>query len=324
MSKFFNETHKLPHPAGRGPRVVKGEIDVQDLVGALKRNLDNPARNSPQSGDLNPKPLLASRPGDDLAPQVAAARLQNSALVRLPREDGRSFLSRQYSTDLQAAVEAYRTLRTRLLKQQTKHGMRSMAVTSTAQGEGKTLTTLNLALCYSAIQDRSVLLIDSDLRTKGLSTLLGLHQFAGLGDILEKKIPYESAIVRTDYPNLYILPAGTSAVPPAELFSKPEWKELVAWSGEAFQMTLADSPPVLDLADTELIIAVCESLLLVTRSGKTRRPDLIHSLDHVDKKKLVGVVFNGCRQAAARSYYKYSHSGQTHSADVVVNAETNG
>lgn len=311
MSKFFNETHKLAHTTGRGSRMVKSEIDVQDLVGALKKNLDTPARSSSQSGDLNPKPLLASRPNDELAPQVAAGRLQNSALVRLPRQDGRSFLSRQYNADLQAAVEAYRTLRTRLLKQQSKHGMRSMAVSSTAQGEGKTLTTLNLALCYAAIQDHAVLLVDSDLRTKGLSTLLGLHQFVGLGDILEKKIPYESAIVRTDYSNLYILPAGTSAVPPAELFSKPEWKEFVAWSGETFQMTLADSPPVLDLADTELIISVCESLMLVTRSGKTRRRALIDALDHVDRKKLVGVVFNDCRQAAARSYYKYSHSGRT-------------
>lgn len=321
MSKFFNETHKLAHMAGRGSRMVKSEIDVQDLVGALKKNLDTPARSSSQSGDLNPKPLLASRPNDELAPQVAAGRLQNSALVRLPRQDGRSFLSRQYNTDLQAAVEAYRTLRTRLLKQQSKHGMRSMAISSTAQGEGKTLTTLNLALCYAAIQDRAVLLIDSDLRTKGLSTLLGLHQFVGLGDILEKKIPYESAIVRTDYSNLYILPAGTSAVPPAELFSKPEWKEFVAWSGETFQMTLADSPPVLDLADTELIISVCESLLLVTRSGKTRRRALIDALDHVDRKKLVGVVFNDCRQAAARSYYKYSHSGRTQTAEPVTREE---
>ncbi|MGE5323720.1 MAG: CpsD/CapB family tyrosine-protein kinase [Actinomycetota bacterium] len=322
MSKFFNETHKLAH-AGRGPRVVKPELDVQDLVGTLKKNLDSPARPSSHPGDLNPKPLLSSRVGEELAPQVAATRLQNAALVRLPRGDGKSFLSRQYNADLQAAVEAYRTLRTRLLKQQSKHGMRSMAVSSTAQGEGKTLTTLNLALCYSAIQDRSVLLIDSDLRTKGLSTLLGLHQFAGLGDILEKGIPCESAIVRTDYSNLYILPAGTSAVPPAELFSKPEWKEFLAWSSETFQMTLADSPPVLDLADTELIISVCESLLLITRSGKTRRQALSDALDHVDRKKLVGVVFNDCRQAAARSYYKYSHSGRAQSAEPLV-PESNG
>lgn len=321
MSKFFNETNQAVRQAGNGSRAIKSDVDIQELVGTLKKNIEGLARTSSNGSDLNPKPLLAPRTTEEVAPQVAAARLQNCRPVRLPREDGRSFLSRQYNSDLQAAVEAYRTLRTRLLRLQTKHGMRSLAISSTAQGEGKTLTSLNLGLCYSTIQERSVLLIDSDLRTKGLSSLLGFHQYVGLSDLLENNIPYESAILRTDRPNFYLLSAGTSTVPPAELFSRPAWKEFLAWSGETFQLTLADAPPVLDLADTELILGACETMLLITRSGKTRRQALTDVLSRLDSKKLLGVVFNDCHQAAARSYYKYSHLGQKQPAEPILNDE---
>jgi capsular exopolysaccharide synthesis family protein len=198
-------------------------------------------------------------------------------------------------------------LRTRLLKKQAKSGMRSLAITSTAQGEGKTFTSLNLALCYANLQDRSVLLIDSDLRTQGLSALLGFADLTGLGDILDGSCSYESAILRTDYPNLYFLPAGTSPVPAAELFSKAKWKEFITWCGETFQTTLADSPPVLDLADTELIVGACEGVLLVTRAGKTRRHALAKVINQVDAKKLAGVVFNDCKEAATKNYYRYGY-----------------
>jgi len=306
MSKFFNETRKALQQPSRAPRPDGQEIDVQELVGALKESMEHRSQHSPGVTEINLKPLFAPPGGDEIASQVAAGRLQNCRVVRLPRNDEKSFLATRYNADMQAAVEAYRTLRTRLLKEQAKRGMRSLAVSSTAQGEGKTLTTLNLALCYSHLQNRSVLLVDGDLRTKGLSHMLGLQQFVGLGDILENGSPYNSAVLRTDFPDLYVLPAGTSSTPPAELFSRAAWKEFVAWGGETFQMMFTDAPPVLDLADTELIIGACESVLLVTRAGKTKRQALAKVLGQVDTRKLAGVVFNGCSEAAAKNYYRYS------------------
>ena len=309
MSKFFNETRRALQQVGRAPRPAGEEIDVQELVGALKESMDRGSQNSPGAAELSMKPLLVPPDGDEIASQVAAGRLQHCRIVRLPRNDEKSFLATRYNADLQAAVEAYRTLRTRLLKVQAKQGIRSLAVTSTAQGEGKTLTALNLALSYSHLQYRSVLLVDGDLRTKGLSRMLGLHQFAGLSDILDTGCSYNSVVLRTDFPDLYVLPAGTSSTPPAELFARTGWKEFAAWSGETFQMMLIDSPPVLDLADTELIVGACESVLLVTRAGRTKRQVLTKVLDQLDSKKLVGVVFNGCEEAAAKNYYRYSAAG---------------
>ncbi|HET7871803.1 MAG TPA: CpsD/CapB family tyrosine-protein kinase [Terriglobales bacterium] len=307
MSKFFNETRKAvqQQPNNGGPRPAGQEIDIQELVGAVKDGIDR-RQAGPVAAEAKLKPLLAgTATADEVASQLAAGRMQQCRVVRLPRNDEKSFLATQYNQDLQAAVEAYRTLRTRLLKAQAKTGARSLALSSTAQGEGKTLTALNLGVCLSHLR-RSVLIVDGDLRTKGLSRMLGLQQFTGLGDILESGLSYQSAILRTDFPDLYVLPAGTSATPPAELFSRTAWKDFVAWSGETFQTMVIDAPPVLDLADTELILAACESILLVVRSERTKRQALAKMLGQVDAKKLAGVVFNACDEAAAKNYYRYS------------------
>jgi Mrp family chromosome partitioning ATPase len=96
---------------------------------------------------------------------------------------------------MQSAVEAYRTLRTRLVKQQTRNGARSLVVTGSTQGEGKTLTTFNLALCYAKIENWPVLLVDADLRTRGLSNLAGDPDSPGLAEILENGGSYQSAIL---------------------------------------------------------------------------------------------------------------------------------
>jgi protein-tyrosine kinase len=310
MSKFFNETRKAvqqQQPNGN-PRPAGQELDIQELVGVVKEGIER-RQAAPAGAEAKLKPLLATTGAtaatDEVASQLAAGRMQQCRVVRLPRTNEKSFLATQYNQDLQAAVEAYRTLRTRLLKAQARTGARSLALSSTAQGEGKTLTALNLGVCLSHLR-RSVLIVDGDLRTKGLSRMLGLQQFTGLGDILESGLSYPSAILRTDFPDLYVLPAGTSATPPAELFSRPGWKDFVAWCGETFQMMVIDAPPVLDLADTELILGACESILMVVRSGKTKRQALTKVLGQVDPKKLAGVVFNACDEAAAKNYYRYS------------------
>jgi capsular exopolysaccharide synthesis family protein len=284
---------------------VAAKVDVRERLDTVKERGTLERETVANAIQAVPKGLLAQVGGDGIAQPAEACRLQDCRKIRLPRDNQKTFLAREYNTDLQAAVEAYRTLRTRLLSRQAKLGLRSLAVTGTAPGEGKTLTSLNLALCYSHLPDRSVLLVDGDLRTKGLSTLLGLQQLVGLSDILETGRPYESAVLGTDLSNLYILPAGTSMVPSAELFSFERWKQVIAWGCANFEMTLVDSPPVLELADTELILSVCDSALLVMRAGNTKRNALAKVLDQIDSKKLVGTVFNGYNDKDAKRYYQY-------------------
>jgi protein-tyrosine kinase len=309
MSRFFNETRKALQQEraasnGSGPM----NLDVQEAVDALKSDMEKEVRTAPVIAATNLGPLLgALERTSEIGAQVAAARLEKCRTIRLPRHEEKSFLAAQYNPSMQAAVEAYRSLRTRLVKRQTEQGTRSMVITSAEQGEGKTLTSLNLGLCYANIQNWPVLLVDADLRTRGLSRLIGDPDSPGLGQVLESGCPYESGILATSTPNLYVLPAGEASTPPPELFASLRWKEFVGWCGESFKLMIIDAPPVLDLADFELITAQCESVLLIVRARKTHRESLNKIKGQLDPKKLVGVVVNSSESDHRNGYYRYGY-----------------
>jgi protein-tyrosine kinase len=308
MSKFFNETRNAQKV---NPVPATANVDIQELVGALKQNMESNGSAASHAGEVDLENLLQPlKESHDVASQVAAVRLENCRSIRLPRTEERSFLVSQYNPAMQAAVEAYRTLRTRLVKQQTRNGARSLVVSSSAQGEGKTLTVFNLALCYAKIENWPVLLVDADLRTRGLSNLAGDPESPGLAEVLEKDCPYQSAVLRTDVPSLYVLPAGETSASPSELFSGPRWKEFIGWASESFRLILVDSPPVLSLADFELIAAPCESVMVVARARKTARESLSKVLSQVDPRKLAGVVLNGVEEPVDSGYYRYSSAAK--------------
>ncbi|HEV7551287.1 MAG TPA: CpsD/CapB family tyrosine-protein kinase [Candidatus Angelobacter sp.] len=308
MSKFFNETRNVRKP---NSVPATANIDIQDLVGSLKENLDGNGTATSHCGEINLQHLLQPlEESHEVARQVTAERLENCRSIRLPRTEERSFLVSQYNPAMQAAVEAYRTLRTRLVKQQTRNGARSLVVTSSAQAEGKTLTVFNLAICYAKIENWPVLMVDADLRTRGLSILAGDPESPGLAEILEKDCSYQSAVLRTDIPGLHILPAGETNASPSELFSGQRWKEFMGWAAESFRLVLVDSPPALNLADFELIAASCESVMVVARARKTARESLTKVLAQVDPRKMTGVVFNASEETPENGYYRHATVGK--------------
>jgi capsular exopolysaccharide synthesis family protein len=304
MSKFFNETRST-HTSSPVPTTAN--VDIQELVGSLKQSMESNGSSVSHSGELDLSQLMNPlKESHVAAAEVVAARLENCRSIRLPRTEERSFLVSQYNPTMQSAVEAYRTLRTRLVKQQTRNGARSLVITGSTQGEGKTLTTFNLALCYAKIENWPVLLVDADLRTRGLSNLAGDPNSPGLAEILENGGSYQSAILRTDVPNLYLLPAGETTTSPSELFSGQRWKEFMGWAAESFRLVLVDSPPALNLADFELIAARCESVMIVARARKTAKESLAKVLAQVDPRKMAGVVFNAAEEPADNGYYRYT------------------
>jgi protein-tyrosine kinase len=304
MSKFFNDTRSVRK---NDPVPTTANVDIQELVGSLKQHMESNGAAESHSGEINLEHLLQPlQQSQEVASQVAASRLENCRSIRLPRTEERSFLVSQYNPAMQAAVEAYRTLRTRLVKQQTRNGARSLVVTSSAQGEGKTLTIFNLAICYAKIENWPVLVVDADLRTRGLSILAGDPESPGLAEVLEKDCPYQTAVLRTDIPGLHILPAGETTASPSELFSGPRWKEFMGWAAESFRLVLVDSPPALNLADFELIAASCESVMVVARARKTARESLTKVLAQVDPRKMTGVVFNASEETPENGYYRYT------------------
>ena len=116
-----------------------------------------------------------------------------------------------------------------------------------------------------------MLLIDGDMRTRGLTRLLGSPEGPGLSDVLSGQNEPQDAILATDSPNLYVMSSGSPSSPSAELLASARWQELISWCNETFKMTLVDAPPALSLTDVELIAGACDGVLMVVRALQTRR-----------------------------------------------------
>jgi capsular exopolysaccharide synthesis family protein len=234
--------------------------------------------------------------------EMAQPWLPDLPKILLPRDSTKPLITAasRYS---KGALEAYKGLRARLLKSQANHEFRSVAVTSVGRSEGKTLTAFNLAFCCAQVENFTVLLIDSDLRTKSLTRLIGKLPPVGLADVMSGRASCEEAIVKTDEPNLYVMGAGSSDVPAPELFSTEKWSQVIRWSRSHFKMVLVDVLSIGAFADFELTAPECDGILVVVRARNTSREDLKMAVDQLDPAKLIGIVWNGDLSEGAGQIY---------------------
>lgn len=285
MSKYFDETQRAEEWLAR-----EGFAQRQDVSTVLE-NIRKP---------------------ESAEPQLVEARLPGPRTIHISTAADSAIVVGGGGVQ-HYATEAYRSLRTRLMRLQATKGVRSVAISSAAPGEGKTVTTLNLALCYTQLHDTPVLLIDADLRSRRLSQLLSNPPGPGLAEVLSGEARYEEAILATSNPNLYVLPAGALSVSAPEVLSGNAWKELIAWCSESFKLILVDTPPVRPLADFELITAACDAFLMVVRAYKTQREALQLLAGQMDPKKLIGVVLNSTEAHSTNGHsspYHYNYTGQ--------------
>ncbi len=227
-------------------------------------------------------------------------------MVRLPRDPRRLFFPEDETIPAPPALEAYRSFRTRVLRLQARRQFRTVAITSAAKGDGKTLTSTNLALCCAQLPQFPVLLIDGDLRTHGAGRCIGHDEGPGLADVLSGRVAREAAVVATDIPNLHFVCAGDATKNPPELFSGAPWKEFITWCKDNFKLVLVDCPPALPLADFELISASCDGILVIARARATNKEALERVLAQVDSHKLLGVTLNSVA-SYDHSYYYYDY-----------------
>lgn len=294
MSKFFNETLKARSET----------LPSEDLAALLgeKPPATETAGQSPEGSSVLVETVGEAPTLPEAAVNEREVSPVESSKMQLPI--AHVLLAQfQGSRSLESAEEAYRGLRTRLMRIRVAQRIRSVVVTSALQGEGKTLTSMNLAASCARLQDMKLLLVDADIRTSGLSRALKLPFAPGLSEVLSGECAPEAAISATDIPNLYVMSSGLLNKPPAELFASQRWKELMDWSKEEFELTLVDAPPVLNLADVELILAPCDGALMVVRALYTKRDTLQKCAAQLDSKKICGVVYNGTAYSKYHRYY---------------------
>lgn len=296
MSKFFDETQRARQWAPQVPE--SGRLDVVSVIDAIKQS--EPA--SPIGSAFN---AAAVATPTDKAEAAPAMELETKEQKPIPR----TITTRQSDTPLPApAVEAYGSLRARVMKLRGSKGIRSLMLTSSIPAEGKTLTSLNLAVSCAKLHDLRILLVDGDLRSRGLSRLLKIPEGPGLSDLLAGNVSADKAILPSDLDNLFVLGAGSLNGQPSELFASHLWPEFVAWASQSYGIVIVDAPPIHSLSDAELISAGCDGVLMVVRALSTPRELAQKCVTRLDKRKLVGIVFNGLPSSPGSDYDYYGVS----------------
>lgn len=213
------------------------------------------------------------------------------------------------NTDPKSPIsEQYRTIRTNILFSSVDDKLRSILVTSTSPGEGKSTTVSNLAVVF-ANQGKRVLLVDADLRKPTMHYTFGLQNSIGLTNVLTKQASLGQAAVRTPIENLSALPSGPIPPNPAELLGSLSMKEFIAQAENDYDYVFFDTPPVLAVTDAQVLANQCDGTVLVINSGKTEIEAAQKAKELLDaaQAKLLGAVLNNQKITESSYYYYYGN-----------------
>jgi protein-tyrosine kinase len=189
---------------------------------------------------------------------------------------------------------------------------RIIMVASAVPGDGKTFTTINLALSMALERDVSVLLVDSDVAKQHITEIFGLHDNQGLLDALvDDTLDTESLVVPTNLRGLSILPAGRRVDGTAELLSSNRMRKIVTslCARNPRRILLLDSPPLLITNEGRALVKIAGQIVLVVRAGETPRHAVQAAMELFDEKQAGGVILNQVRMGSTEGYYGYGAYG---------------
>ncbi|MDP4088956.1 MAG: CpsD/CapB family tyrosine-protein kinase [Bacillota bacterium] len=201
------------------------------------------------------------------------------------------------------SAEAYRTLRTNFQFLTMGRNMKKIIITSTESGEGKTITTGNLALSLSQA-GKKVLVIDCDLRKPSIHKYFELINSIGFANMVVEKLRPEEVIHKYS-DNLHIITAGKTLINPAELLNVDHISPIFKGLEEGYDNILIDTPPVVSVTDAQLLAAVSDGVIMVLGSGDTNKKlcqKALQLLGNVNAN-ILGVVLNKVTEASG-GYYK--------------------
>jgi capsular exopolysaccharide synthesis family protein len=290
------------------------EIEEQLLSGStIMHTADEPAQSSASTAHTADAPDGSALPGG-MASRAAGATLGAAGATRAAEFVSYDISAARVEPHLIAVTqprsaycEQFRSLRTRMLQAGEREKMNVFVITSSGVGEGKTLTTLNLAWLLAQTEGVRALVIDSDLRQPCATDYMGIDAKVGLSEVLGGEVSLQQAIVRLEPAGLYLLPGGKARDDVAELLSGPTFASVIKEARRMFDYILIDAPPLGIFTDANLLISRADGALLVVRSGKTRYAAVDRLLEQLPRERMLGVVLNRTDEVLEASSYYYQH-----------------
>lgn len=275
----------------------------------------------PSSPNMLQNMLIAALVGIGLAVVIVYIKDQFDDSIRVPEDLehklGLSMLGvipktssdpRTMLDDPKSSIsEAYNSLRSALLYSSHRGLPHVMMVTSAQAAEGKSTTTLALAISLSRME-KKVLIIDCDLRRPSVHRTIDYDNQRGVSTLLTSEDSLLDTVRETSIPNLYALTSGPIPASPTEMISSPRLEELLKQACVHFDVVLLDSPPVLGLADSPALATLADGVIFVVEANRNRRGSMKTALRRLRATRpiiLGGVLSKFDAQKAGQEYYDY-------------------
>jgi len=215
-----------------------------------------------------------------------------------------------YEEESPAATE-FRRLHARLLRRRLGDGKKTILVTSALRREGKTTTAAHFALSAAKLHaERTVVVLDCDLRRPKLHRVFGLGRRGGIAELLAGKISLPEAMKKTELSNFFVITAGAPVSAPSQWLGSSALTRLFGKLRDSVDLIVVDSPPVLPVSDSLLFLEECDGVMLVVMAGATPREVVRRARDLLSdaSANILGLVMNNLREALPY-YYDYRYYG---------------
>jgi len=200
--------------------------------------------------------------------------------------------------------EMFRTIRTNILFSSPEGAPRTLAVTSTGPGEGKTLVSSNLAVAC-ALAGQRVLLIDADMRRSQIHDLFDVDLTPGLSNIIVGDAKASAALHKTAVSGLWVMPSGRTPPNPVELLASARFREVLASLSQHFDTIVIDTPPAMVVADPLVVATIASGVVFVVGAEMTSRHTARAVIDQLERgnARMLGAVLNRVEFGKNRYYY---------------------
>ena len=190
--------------------------------------------------------------------------------------------------------------------------IKTICVTSANASEGKSTTSLNLAIAI-ADSGKKTLLVENDMRKRSLSSVLGVAPEHDLCDLIRGNIGIMDAVVPTDYDNLYFLDVAPGVPSPSDILSSERYEKLVMRLKERFDYVIFDTPPVLLFVDAAIVANITDGTVFVVKEKSTKKSAAAKALAQLQKANatIIGSIMSYCHVTKSDYYYYNYYSAET-------------
>ena len=293
---------------------------VEKAVNKLeKKSAVNPARSEPPTvSDVEASTISsASQSHESLVEARATTQSEHSETINIPFERFKSLGMITPDMPRSRIAEEYRTIKRPLLTNIAGKGaaevdnVNVIMVTSALQGEGKTFSSINLALSIAMELDKTVLFIDADISNPSAGALLGVNDDqSGMVDLLEDKgTSIADVMLNTNLSNLRIIPAGHIHDNANELLASENMRHVVRDLSNRFsdRVIVVDTPPLLQTTEASILASLMGQIVIVVEAEKTSQEAVNEALQHIAGDKIISMLLNKQKRHHIRKYGGYGY-----------------